>query len=255
MEEFDARVSLIDETLNSGLDPIELLASPINSPVTNLPIAYRTRLRINSVEVGVIQPEQYDPVASRTSQCVSLALWNFRRVCDLAKDLREISSAIGFFTVRTPPRILTKGKIADLVETVLRDADYDSPSNICFEFPRESVFSDTEAMANGLRALRSYGIKSALVGYGDEFCPAPRLASLPFDYVMLDEAVLQDLMNPEKERSVEALVNYISTFGAEYIALGKTNAAECERLIRIRAFGYEDKEPTVITESELRAKF
>ena len=150
MEELDARVSLIDETLKSGLDPIELLATPINSPLTDLPIAYRTRLRINSVEVGVIEPEQYDPVASRTSQCVSLALWNFRRVCDLAKDLREISSAIGFFTVRTPPRILTKGKIGDLVETVLKDADYDDPSNVCFEFPRESVFSDTEAMANAV---------------------------------------------------------------------------------------------------------
>ena len=255
MEEFDARVSLIDETLNSGLDPIELLATPIRSPLTDLPVAYRTHLRINSVEVGVIQPEQYDPVASRTSQCVSLALWNFRRVCDLAKDLREISSAIGFFTVRTPSRILTKGKIGDLVETVLKEAGYDDPSNVCFEFPRESVFSDTEAMANGLRVLKSYGIKSALVGYGDEFCPAPRLASLPFDYVMLDESVLADLMNPEKELSVEALIKYVSTFGAEYIALGRTTAEESERLVRIRAFGYEDKDPTAITESELRAKF
>ena len=255
MEELDARVSLIDETLKSGLDPIELLATPIISPLTELPIAYRTRLRINSVEVGVIQPEQYDPVASRTSQCVSLALWNFRRVCDLARDFREISTAIGFFTVRTPPRILTKGKIGDLVETVLKDAGYDDPTNVCFEFPRESVFSDTEAMANGLRVLKSFGIKSALVGYGDEFCPAARLASLPFDYVMLDEAVLADLVNPEKERSVEALLNYISTFGVEYIALGRTTAEESERLVRIRAFGYEDKDPIAITESDLRAKF
>ena len=39
MEEFDARVSLIDETLNSGLDPIELLATPILSPLTDLPVA------------------------------------------------------------------------------------------------------------------------------------------------------------------------------------------------------------------------
>ena len=255
MEELDARVSLIDETLKSGLAPIELMATPIRSLVTDLPIAYRTSLRINSIEVGVINPEQYDPVASRTSPCVSLALWKFRRVCDLARDYREISTAIGFFTVRTPPRILTKGKIADLVETVLKDADYDNPSNVCFEFPRESVFSDTEAMANGLRVLRSYGIKSALVGYGDEFCPAPRLASLPFDYVMLDETVLRDLVDPEKERSVEALVNYVSTFGVECIALGRSTAQESERLVRIRAFGYEDKDPVAITESELRAKF
>ena len=255
MEELDARVSLIDETLKSGLAPIELMATPIRSLVTDLPIAYRTSLRINSIEVGVINPEQYDPVASRTSQCVSLALWNFRRACDLARDYREISTAIGFFTVRTPPRILTKGKIADLVETVLKDADYDNPSNVCFEFPRESVFSDTEAMANGLRVLKSYGIKSALVGYGDEFCPAARLASLPFDYVMLDETVLRDLMDPEKQRSVEALVNYVSTFGVECIALGRSTAQESERLVRIRAFGYEDKDPVAITESELRAKF
>ena len=186
---------------------------------------------------------------------MSLALWNFRRVCDLARDFREISTAIGFFTVRTPPRILTKGKIGDLVETVLKDAGYDDPANVCFEFPRESVFSDTEAMANGLRILKSFGIKSALVGYGDEFCPAPRLASLPFDYVMLDETVLSDLMDPKKERSVEALLTYISTFGAECIALGQTNAEECERLVRLQAFGYEEKDPIAITESELRAKF
>ena len=255
MEEFDARVSLIDETLNSGLDPIELLATPIRSLVTDQPIAYRTLLRINSIEVGVLQPEQYDPVASRTSQCVSLALWNFRRVCDLARDFRRVGTMINFFTVRTPPRILTKGKIGDLVETVLKDADFDDPSNVCFEFPRESVFSDTEAMANGLRVLRSFGIRSALVGYGDEFCPAPRLASLPFDYVMLDETVLQDLLTPEKERSVEALINYVSTFDVEYIALGRTKAEESERLVRLRAFGYEDKNPTAVTESELRAKF
>ena len=110
-------------------------------------------------------------------------------------------------------------------------------------------------MANGLRVLKSYGIKSALVGYGDEFCPAPRLASLPFDFVMLDESVLTDLMNPEKELSVEALIKYVSTFGAEYIALGRTTAEESERLVRIRAFGYEEKDPIAITESELRAKF
>ena len=110
-------------------------------------------------------------------------------------------------------------------------------------------------MANGLRVLKSYGVKSALVGYGDEFCPAPRLASLPFDYVMLDEQVLADLMNPEKELSVEALIKYVSTFGTECIALGRTTAEESERLVRIRAFGYEDKDPIAITESDLRAKF
>ena len=255
MEAVETRVSLIDETLKSGLAPIELIASPIKSPLTESTVAYRTRLRINSIELGILEPEQYDPVANRTSQCVALSLWEFRRVCDLAKALQAADTTVSWLSVRAPSRILTKGHITDLVETVLRDADLDDASSICFEFPRESVFSDTEAMANGLRILKSFGIKSALVGYGDEFCPAPRLASLPFDYVMLDETVLSDLMDPKKERSVEALLTYISTFGAECIALGQTNAEECERLVRLQAFGYEEKDPVALTERELRAKF
>ena len=213
METLETRVSLIDETLKSGLAPIELLASPIKSPLTESTVAYRTRLRINSIELGILDPEQFDPVANRTSQCVALSLWGFRRVCDLAKALQAADTTVSWLSVRAPSRILTKGHITDLVETVLRDAGLDDASSICFEFPRESVFSDTEAMANGLRSLRTFGIKSALVGYGDEFCPAPRLAALPFDYVMLDETVLADLVSAEKGRSVEALLAYVSTFG------------------------------------------
>lgn len=249
----ETKRGLLDQTLESGIEPIELFATPVLSQETGEPVAYRSELRINSIELGVLSPSEFEPVAERTSQCVVLALWNLRRLCGVVTDMVENGADFKWISLRTPPRILTKGEIRHLIDVVFADMEFRYPEKICFEFPRESFFADSDKMRDGLQALRSYGIHTAIRGFGDEFCPTSRLSTMPFDMVLLDEEILPQMKDEERRRSAEALVRYVRCFGCQAIATGVSSDEERAALSELMITEYiPQQQSDLISESALR---
>lgn len=232
------RNEMLRATLESGVDPIEIRLVPINSTSTRQTFAYRTVCQLNTQSLGVLLPADYGPVAGRTVQCVNLALANITAISDIIQLAKERRIKTDFFTAVCPPRMLLRGSASKLLAEHFSEIGFSDPSRLCLEFPAQLLFEERERAAYELNALRFMGIRTALAGYGDEFCPTLRLAGYPLDYVVLDSGVSAQMAAPETLKSASALIAYIRGLGIEVIAEGARGNDLISEFFRSDCVGY-----------------
>ncbi len=214
------RNELLAATLNSGIEPIEIRLIEIKSTSTRQTVAYRTECQLNTQSLGILLPADYTPVAARTVQSVNLALANITKISDILNIAKKRGHKLDYLTAACPARMLQKGSAAALLKEHFAEIGFSDHSCLCLEFPAQILFEERERVAQELNALRFMGVRTALWGYGDEFCPTQRLVGYPFDYVFLDSSVTHKMADPNLSASASALVAYVRGLGIEVVAEG-----------------------------------
>ena len=169
---------LLRATLESGVEPIEIKLIPVRNTSTRSVMAYRTVAQLNTQSLGVLLPDQYGPVASRTAQCVNLALSNIAEISDIIEYASENGVKAEWFSAACPVRMITKGSAAKLLGELFLDIGFSDPTRLCLEFPSEVLFEDREKAAAELNALR-YGNQNRNFGLWRRVLPDRTPFGLP----------------------------------------------------------------------------
>lgn len=241
---------LLRATLECGVEPIEIRFVPVMSTTTRKPFAYRTVLQLNTQSLGVLLPADYEPVASRTVQCINLSLTNITDIAEIIRFAKERGIKADWFSAACPVRMLTKGSAAKLLGEHFREIGFPDPSKLCLEFPSQVLFEDRDKAARELSSLRFMGIKTILTGYGDEYCPTLRLSGFPFDYVILDRSVTDKMAAPNSVKSTSAMIAYIRGLGIEVIAEGASGNELISEFYRSDCQGYIPEPGRLLTKAE-----
>jgi EAL domain-containing protein (putative c-di-GMP-specific phosphodiesterase class I) len=241
---------LLRATLESGVEPIEIRYVPVMSTSTRKPFAYRTVLQLNTQSLGVLLPADYEPVASRTVQCLNLALTNITDIAETITHSKERGIKADWFSAACPVRMLIKGSAAKLLSEHFEEIEFPDPSKLCLEFPSQVLFEDRDKAAKELSSLKFMGVKTILTGFGDEYCPTLRLAGFPFDYVILDKSVSDKMASQNSARSTSALIAYIRGLGIEVIADGAKGNELISDFYRSDCQGYIPEPGKLLTEAE-----
>lgn len=227
------------EALSSELEPITVYKQPVfpcnGSPD---PVAYRTETVLNSTLVGRLTPEDYQSTADKSKRGILLADRTLYSVCRAISLLPENETRIKWFSLYCPVSMITG---TDLVETLgkLFGGDKEKLKKLMLEFPVSALYEDSEKLRGTLLDMKLLGVKSALAGYGTEFCPMMRLASFPFDYVILDPEV-RELMSRDA-KAAETLIAYARSLRIEVVVTGVENGEqEAPSYYRADCFGYTD---------------
>lgn len=229
---------LLRAALESGVDPVETKLVALNSTATRQTTAYRTVLQLNTQQLGVLYPAEYEPVASRTVQSVNLALSNITDVADIIETAAERGIKVDWFSVACPVRMISKGSISRLLGELFEDVSFPAPSKLCLEFPSQILFEDSETVSRELGALKFLGVKTAVSGFGDAYCPVMRIGSFPFNYVILDRSVTALMENNETSNSAMSLTALIRGYGIEVVAEGAVGNEIISRFYQSDCGGY-----------------
>jgi EAL domain-containing protein (putative c-di-GMP-specific phosphodiesterase class I) len=244
---------LLRATLESGIEPIEIKFVPVMSTSTRQTFAYRTVMQLNTQSLGVLLPADYETVASRTVQCVNLALSNITDISETISLAASRGAKADWFSAACPVRMLTKGSAAKLLSEHFSEIGFTNHTKLCLEFPSQILFEDREKAAYELNALRFMGIKTALAGYGDEYCPTLRLAGFPFDYVILDRSVTEKMAAPDSSKSTSAMIAYIRGLGINVIANGASGNDIVSEFYRADCTGYIPEPDRLLSRDEALA--
>ncbi|MFQ9738444.1 MAG: EAL domain-containing protein [Christensenellaceae bacterium] len=169
----------------AGVKPLEWRLYPIESISDGSRLGYLSKLFVNSLKLGVIAPETYEPSTAATLRGAKLAMWQLeetrRLFTRLAEEGRElplvvISMSLKMFLGKTAKRAFSD---------FLSELSATEAGKICFAFTGEVLFMDAGDLNLKLEEAREKGLKTALVGYGEEYCPPLRLKGLKFDYIFL----------------------------------------------------------------------
>ncbi|MEG0457741.1 MAG: hypothetical protein RR549_06390, partial [Oscillospiraceae bacterium] len=152
----------IDEIIESGIKPLELIYKNIISVEFETPFAFYCDLIINSVDLGVLYSKDYLHVAIRNNICIDLFLWQLKELCKAISLLKEKN--FEWILIYTPIKILKqskKNKSIDKINQIINEYNLEL-SKICLMFPEEILFEDYDEIKENFQNIKNMGFKTAI---------------------------------------------------------------------------------------------
>lgn len=235
-EENDAR--FVKMTIDSGVAPIEIRYSQINSCYRKLPVAYRSFTYINSVVEGIISPEKYAYAADETETGVRLAKYNIKAAMKAIEKFIIAGRKIEFISVRVPAKLVLETDFYGAIKSIIDEYGFQFPDKLCLEFPRTLLFEDEEKARMAILSMKLLKVKTMMTGCGAKDSPVTPLINLPVDYLLLSDFITTLAGNRDKGTTVAAFIAFLRGLPCNIIGDGVYNDEQITALSRADCFGY-----------------
>ena len=215
----------VAEVIESGIVPIVLKYEPIEYFVQGQDVT-RTYLVVNSLDIGILEPQQYRFVAARCKQGQSLVR------CHVTKLLRQITKEYEqqkkptCYTLPVYARNMRDGSLCSILFEGFTNFPQVQPAQVCIEISADVLYEDIDWLSTEIGKLRELSVKIAVSEIGDAYCPMFRLAGLTLDYAFLDPYAKELATSDNAEDTVKWLVEYLHARGANVIAPAATQAEQ-----------------------------
>lgn len=236
IEQSDAK--FVKMALDSGVAPLEIRYSQINSCYKKLPVAYHSYTYVNSITEGVIPPEKYCFAADETEAGVRLARYNLEAAMKAVEQFIIAGRKIEFVSVRISPGMALDINFYEKIKSVFDKADFKFPEKICLEFPRTVLFEDEEKVRMAILSMKLLKVKTMMAGCGEKDSPITPLINLPFDYLLLSPFVSTLSDSRDKGTTIASLISFLRGLPSDIVADGVYNDEQITALSRADCFGY-----------------
>lgn len=237
-QEVSSKPDYVRMTIDSGIKPLELRFSQINSCYKKTPIAYRSFTNINSVIEGVMPPERYAYAADETDRGIRMSKWNISAASEALDSFEAAHRHVEFVSVRVSPQIVREVDFYSYLKDIVDEVGLKDIDKLCLEFPRTVFYEDHENVRKALLAMKLLKVKSMLSGCGEKDSPITPLFDLPFDFLLISPSVVELLDNRNKAEAAQELLNFFSRLGSKVIGDGVLNDDHISTLNHADAFGY-----------------
>ena len=225
-------------TLHSGVAPMEMRFSQINSCYRRQPIAYRSFTYVNSVTMGVLSPEKYNFVADSTEAGLRVAAWNIRQAIRTVQKLLLAGKEVSFVTARCPASLVTSVDTYEWVKAIMEENNFTTPDKLCLEFPQSLLYEDQEKARLAILNLKLLKVRSLMTGCGADDCPLALLLRIPVDMVLLDPSVTALVCDRNKSGATASLITYLRSMQMDILADDVRSDDTITALSRADCLGY-----------------
>ena len=227
----------VRETLDSGVEPITLAYETVYNCSMQDPIAFRTKLILNSITLGELGPESYGITAEQSERASRLADINFELIRRKIEEFSANGTKFQWISAKCDPTLLLNGDLPQRLESLM-GGDKKKLAKICVEFPDSILYTDPADFREKLLDLQACGVNTLVHGFGSGFCPVMRLALFPFMFVAFDPEQTELMQNSEGSKTAQAMVDYVNGLHAEVIACGLKDPAGSAPWYKCNAFGF-----------------
>jgi len=244
------KAHFVSETIEAGVNPIEMRFSEIFSAFTDQPAAYRSFTYLNSAVTGQTGPDEYGTGTDRTAEGIRLAKWNITHALRYARMMELEGVETSYITARCPSEFCLGEDLYDAVKALLTEQGL-PPETLCLEFPvsllKRRKKSEQELIRKSILDMKLLKVRTIVSGIGRAEISPELLYEMPVDAFLLDPAITAMSDSRSKGASVAGLVNFLKSFSAEVIADGVYRDKQVESLGRCecRSFllssGYQGK--------------
>ncbi|MFV0646055.1 MAG: GGDEF domain-containing phosphodiesterase [Sphingomonadaceae bacterium] len=215
------RAAQLEADLLAALDrdEIEILYQPQFSLSDDSMVGAEALARWQHPELGRIGAGALFAIAERADYVAQLSRHIARRALITATqwggDLR--------LSLNITPADLAAGRFAEDFTLLLRETGFEE-RNLTLEITEQVLLSDLEHAAQSLRSLHERGIRIALDDFGAGFCNFRYLKLLPLDYLKLDRAMVDGIVDDGRDLAVlRGIMAMAKALGLQVIAEGIEN--------------------------------
>jgi diguanylate cyclase (GGDEF)-like protein len=229
-----ARLSLLGE-LRRAIESDELVLhyQPKISLEGNIVTGVEALVRWQHPEHGLLQPDQFVPLAERTGTIAHLTRWvldaALRQCAEWRLTYPELTVAVNLAAAN----VLDVGLPA-LVTELLDEHGLPGSALEC-EVSEHTVMSDPQRVTEVLAALRSLGVRVSLDDFGTGQASLAYLKRLPLDEVKIDRAFITTMADDDGDAViVRSTIDLARNLGLEVVAEGVESESVLEALVDLR---------------------
>jgi diguanylate cyclase (GGDEF)-like protein len=207
-----------------AVDTLELpraegeLWSLYQSRAPKRPQYFEVLLRMRAADGELVAPNAFLPTAERYNLMLDIDKWVVHNALKALRETITPEHPIGLSINLSAQSLGTNG-IAKFVQDKLIEFDIDG-SNITFEITETRALNNLEATAELITELRALGCRFALDDFGSGFSSFSHLKRLDVDYLKIDGAFTQGILDDSVDRAVIHAINAIAH------SVGKRTTAE-----------------------------
>lgn len=223
----------LDIELRSALanDEFELLYQPVVDLASNHVVGVEGLLRWRHPVSGMIEPEEFIPVAEESGLIVPIGEWVIRQACaDAARWPANVRVALNLSPVQFRSPALALTIVNALVEAGI------APCRLELEITEEVLLQHNSENLAILEELRNMGVRIAMDDFGTGYSSLNYLRRFPIDKVKIDRSFVNDLTEGStgSRAIVEAVVRLATALEVSTTAEGVETQ---EQLELVRAAG------------------
>lgn len=240
---------LTTELKNTGITPFERRIKYGYNCLSQQARSIFVDLQANTLS-GVFQSDVYNRPLDSSNVCYDLFKYELSLLCGdyRLKKMQEDSDGAEFKPLEcwlyAFPKFLEGNgeKIKKILTTVTSRYDCSELlSNITIVFPVSVLWLEKDNLQSVTNIAESK-CKVAVMDVGDKFCPITSLSAVKFDYVMLSENVVNELIGGVNVKSIVAMTEYIKAFNSKIYASGNFEVKQIEKLAKYNIYAFFTKE-------------
>jgi diguanylate cyclase (GGDEF)-like protein len=244
------RVEVFDEALRSRIlerldlenglrralqrDELRVYYQPEISLSQERMVAVEALVRWEHPERGLLQPQDFVPLAEETGLIVEIGRWVLNEACRQVAEWRRAGTELDV-AVNVSARQLVQPDILEVVRDALEQSGLPAEA-LCLEITESAVMRDPDAAVATLTLVKELGVKIALDDFGVGFSSLAQLKEmLPLHALKVDRSFIHGLDADERNSAiVAAVVMMATTLGLIAIAEGVETEAQ---VMQARALG------------------
>jgi diguanylate cyclase (GGDEF)-like protein len=209
-----------------ALDEFKLFYQPLVEARSRRICSFEALIRWQHPERGMIQPDNFIPVAESSGLIGAIGQWVLRHAClDASTWPDNVKIAVNL----SPSQFKDKNLVAN-VRAALAASGL-SPDRLELEIVESVLLHDGDAILTTLRELKAMGVKISMDDFGTGYSSLSYLRSFPFDKVKIDRSFIKDLPHDASSMAiVRAIVGLGETFGMSVTAEGVETEEQAAQL-------------------------
>ena len=211
---------------------LELFYQPLIAMQGLALVGFEALVRWNHPTLGLINPDEFIPLAERTGLIHRIGQWVLQRALTEWGELRTLCDGAphAFISINLSAPELANAQTVDGIEAGLRHYGI-RPSELRIELTETSIIRNMEAVSRALHRLRALGVGIALDDFGTGYAGLDYVQTLPFSCLKIDKTFVQQMQESERSAHiVKAALELASSIGMSTIAEGIESAAVAARL-------------------------
>ncbi|HUR83188.1 MAG TPA: EAL domain-containing protein, partial [Thermoanaerobaculia bacterium] len=227
----EARLAM-ESALHRALERDELVVHyhPMVEIATGRLVGAEALVRWQHPERGLIQPEDFIPLAEETQLIVPIGAWVLRTACRQMKLWHDAGHPWLRIAVNLSPRQFSDRELVATVESVLQETGY--PAQLLdLEITESTAMQNAELTLSILNRLKEMGIRISIDDFGTGYSSLSYLKRFPIDTVKIDQDFVRDL-TADDAAIISAVISMARALNLRVIAEGVETEEQLDFLRR-----------------------
>ncbi len=193
-------------------------------------ISCEALIRWRHPEKGIIEPDNFIPLAEETGFINSLGEWVLRTACSHSRHLQDKGYPPFRVAINLSGRQFRQPNLLTLIDQILADSSLD-PSLLELELTESTLMAGVENSLKTLRQLKDRGIYLAIDDFGTGYSSLSYLKHFSIDRLKISQTFVRDIPNdPDNGAIVEAIIGMAHSLQLKVVAEGVENREQLDFL-------------------------